>query len=122
MNNNDDLRKWQKLVEAYSTLHSKDTVQLEGPDPDADPNAEPADPVDKVCVDAPLLIRLMEFAREDAKDDEQLHKVAERCIALNKQVEGLTMEHYDQLTAALEPADPQYTEAPAEQDTSSENR
>ena len=39
---------------------------------------------DVVTVDVPLLIRLLEYAREDAKDDQDLHRVAERLINQSK--------------------------------------
>lgn len=52
------------------------------------------DSSDTVSVDIPLLIRLMEYAREDAKTDMDLHVVAENAISLNK---TLTMKEYKKL-------------------------
>jgi len=52
-------------------------------------------PSDKATVDIPLLIRIMEFAREDAKTDLDLHKVAENIIALSETGKTLTMNDYD---------------------------
>lgn len=43
----------------------------------------------------PLFIRLLEFAREDAKDDIILHEIAERACKLKKSV--LAMSDYDRL-------------------------
>jgi hypothetical protein len=54
-------------------------------------------PADKVTVDIPLLIRIMEFAREDAKTDLDLHKVTENAIALSEEGRTLTMDDYDAL-------------------------
>ena len=54
-------------------------------------------PADKVTVDIPLLIRIMEFAREDAKTDLDLHKVTENAIALSEEGKTLTMDDYDAL-------------------------
>lgn len=52
---------------------------------------------DKITVDVPLLIRLLEYAREDSKDDLDLHNVATRMIGLSEKGETLTMEHYAQI-------------------------
>lgn len=54
------------------------------------------DPVDTVTLDVPLLIRLMELAREDLKTDADLHDVVSRALELkNKGV--LTMQDYDKI-------------------------
>ena len=52
------------------------------------------DEVDKVTMDVPFLIRMLEYAREDAKDDMDLHDATERMIALSKNG-PLSMENYD---------------------------
>lgn len=55
---------------------------------------EEADTKDVVSMDIPLLIRVLEFIREDVKTDMDLHRVVENLIDLRN--EGvLTMEHYD---------------------------
>ena len=55
---------------------------------------EEVDRKDTVTVDIPLLIRLLELAREDIKTDMDLHRVVERIINIrNKGV--LTMDDYD---------------------------
>ena len=56
---------------------------------------EEEDVVDTVTVDIPLFIRLLEYSREDAQADVDLHDVAEKAIALNKEKEVLSMEDYD---------------------------
>ena len=50
--------------------------------------------VDIAQLSIPLLIRLMEFAREDAKDDMILHRVAERIQSSNR---VLDMDDYNSL-------------------------
>ena len=50
---------------------------------------------DVVKVDIPLLIRLLEYAREDAKTDMDLHNVTEMLIQLSETGDTLTMDHYD---------------------------
>lgn len=58
-------------------------------------------PTDTVKMDVPLLIRVMEFAREDAKTDMDLHAVAERLIELGKTGDTLTMQDYQDVVAAM---------------------
>jgi len=57
-------------------------------------------PQDSIAVDVPLFIRLLEYAREDAKDDMDLHKVTERIIALSSQGKTLSMSDYNQIVAS----------------------
>ena len=51
---------------------------------------------DKVTLDVPLLIRVMEYAKEDAETDMDLHVAAEKMIELGSG-RVLTMEDYDQI-------------------------
>lgn len=59
--------------------------------------SEIENPVDTVKMDIPLLIRIMEYAREDAKTDLELHDVAERLISLGKAGNTLSMRDYDKI-------------------------
>ena len=59
--------------------------------------AEEANPIDTVEMDVPLLIRALEYAREDAKDDMDLHKVVERMIAAAQSGEPLNMDDYNMI-------------------------
>jgi len=61
---------------------------------------EETNPTDKVSMDIPLLIRIMEYAREDAKTDMDLHNVAEKLIALSKEGLTLGMDSYDSIIAS----------------------
>jgi hypothetical protein len=54
-------------------------------------------PKDKITLDVPLFIRLLEYAREDAKTDMDLHNVAEKAIELSSTGNILTMTDYDQI-------------------------
>ena len=56
-------------------------------------------PSDKVTLDIPLFIRLLEYAREDAKTDMDLHNVAEKAISLSETGRTLTMNDYDSIVA-----------------------
>mgnify|MGYP001129260288 CR=1 FL=1 len=58
-------------------------------------------PKDKICVDVPLFIRLLEYAREDAKTDMDLHNVAENIIELSRGGETLGMQEYSLIVSGL---------------------
>lgn len=58
---------------------------------------EEFNPADKIVMDVPLFIRLLEYAREDAKTDMDLHNVAEKALALSTTGETLTMAQYDEI-------------------------
>ena len=76
-------------VSAHLADDSDDVKEAEG------------DTVDTVSLDVPLLLRVLEFARESVQDDMGLHDVAERMIAMSK--EGpLTMDDYDNIVGDVE--------------------
>lgn len=64
--------------------------------------------IDSVNLDVPLFIRLLEFAREDAKDDVDLHVITEN---INRILQGyeesgeqrsfLTMQDYDAIIEGM---------------------
>jgi hypothetical protein len=56
-------------------------------------------PIDTVSLDVPLLIRIMEYAKEDAQSDMDLHKVAENAIALSKEGKTLNMSDYSSIVS-----------------------
>jgi hypothetical protein len=60
---------------------------------------------DIIAVDVPLFIRLLEFAREDAGDDMDLHEVAERAIEAVKARGVLSMDDYKTLVPPKEELD-----------------
>jgi len=60
---------------------------------------EEENPVDIVSMDVPLFIRMLEFAREDASTDMDLHDLAQKAIKMSSEGEPLTMMHYDELVS-----------------------
>lgn len=56
--------------------------------------SEQVDKKDTITLDIPLLIRVLELAREDVKSDAELHKVVERLIDIRNKG-TLTMDDYD---------------------------
>lgn len=77
--------------------------------------AEAVDKEDTITFDIPLLIRMFEFAREDAKTDMDLHKVTEKLISIRNRG-TLTMADYDFVVKLKEELDwdTQLAESPKE--------
>ncbi len=59
-------------------------------------------PRDIITVDVPLFIRLLEYAREDAQTDMDLHDVAENIISLAASGKTLTMDDYSSIVGSQE--------------------
>jgi hypothetical protein len=72
---------------------------IEGGDDMGDDFGGDENPEDAVAMDVPLLIRILEWAHEDAKSDVELHKVTENLVTMSAEGRTLTMEDYD---AAIE--------------------
>lgn len=58
---------------------------------------ENEDPIDTIAIDVPLFIRLLEYAREDAETDMDLHNLTEKAIKQTKIRGVLSMEDYNEL-------------------------
>lgn len=54
--------------------------------------------IDKITVDVPLFIRMLEYAKEDAKTDMDLHRVTENILKLLEEKECLCMKDYETIT------------------------
>ena len=66
-------------------------------------------PMDKVTMDIPLLLRIMEYSKEDAKTDMDLHRVVEKLVELSGSGQTLNMNHYNDIVNDVHEGD-----APAE--------
>ncbi len=54
--------------------------------------------IETITMDIPLFIRALEFAREDAIDDEALHRFTEKAIELSRSCDKpLMMDIYNKL-------------------------
>lgn len=88
------MRRQKLLDRAYRKLKP---IRIAGPDLHRGhhgPRNEEVDKKDTVTMDIPLLIRMLELAREDLKTDMDLHRVVEKLIDIrNKGI--LTMDDYD---------------------------
>ena len=67
--------------------------------PNCVPVKEEDNPIDVIKLDVPLFIRLLEYAREDAKSDADLHHVTDQLIELAAAGEVLTMDQYNAIMA-----------------------
>jgi hypothetical protein len=61
------------------------------------PIQEQEDPIDTIVMDVPLFLCLLEYSKEDAEDDINLHNLTEKAIASTKQQGILSMDDYENL-------------------------
>ena len=59
-------------------------------------------PKDIVKLDVPLLLCILEFAREDASSDEELHKIASNIVELSSVAGVLGMIDYEAILGGEE--------------------
>jgi len=52
---------------------------------------------DSICLDVPLMIRLLEYTRESVRSDIELHYVAERLVELSEYGDVLDMASYEDI-------------------------
>ena len=67
--------------------------------------AQEEDPVDTITMDVPLFLRMLEYSREDAAEDMDLHDVTEKAISLGKERGILQMEDYNEIIGGAEEID-----------------
>jgi len=67
--------------------------------------AKEEDVVDTITMDVPLFIRMLEYSREDAQKDLDLHDVTEKANKLGKERGILSMEDYNEIVGAAEEID-----------------
>lgn len=64
--------------------------------------AKEEDKVDTITMDIPLFLRMLEYSREDASQDMDLHDVTEKANTLGKEKGILSMEDYEEIVGAAE--------------------
>lgn len=52
--------------------------------------------IDVIKLDVPVFLRLLELAREDVKDDRDLHDMAQKIVAISQE-RVVTMDDYDEI-------------------------
>ncbi len=78
------------------------TQQIEESEP-MDQNIKPSEPnpEDRITMDVPLLLRVMEYAKEDAKTDMDLHRVADNLVKLSAGGQTLDMSNYNHIVGGM---------------------
>lgn len=74
---------------------------------DVEPDPTPKqqfNPSDRVTMDIPLLLRIMEYSKEDAKTDMDLHHVVERLVDLSQNGQTLSMSNYNTIVGTVSEA------------------
>ena len=64
--------------------------------------AKKEDAVDTITMDIPLFLRMLEYSKEDASQDMDLHDVTEKANKLGKERGILSMEDYEEIVGAAE--------------------
>jgi hypothetical protein len=64
--------------------------------------AKKEDAVDTITMDIPLFLRMLEYSREDASQDMDLHDITEKANKLGKERGILQMDDYDEIVGAAE--------------------
>jgi len=64
--------------------------------------AKEEDKVDTITMDVPLFLRMLEYSREDAEQDLDLHDVTEKANVLGKEKGILSMDDYTEIVGAAE--------------------
>lgn len=89
---------FKKLDDEGRRLTTDPRIQEQG----VDENLRTENRPDTITVDVPLLIRLLEYAKEDAQTDMDLHNVAEKLIQFSQNGDTLTMDNYDAIVGEQE--------------------
>lgn len=90
---------YKRIMHTITEEHFDEKPSENGSKTNTDVECENEEDVIKTNV--PLMIRLLEYAREDAKKDADLHIVAEKLIELSEEGKVLTMEHYPEIMKAV---------------------
>ena len=86
----------QKIKEFFSKPMEAVTAAYE---------AKEEDKVDTITMDIPLFLRMLEYSREDASEDMDLHDVTEKANVLGKEKGILSMEDYEEIVGTAEEID-----------------
>ena len=91
-----------ETVQPKSYLESLNETVTEDVDVENFSVEEPEEnPVDVIRMDVPLFMRCLEFSREDAQGDVDLHHLVEKAVELSKDGKTLTMDNYDELAGGV---------------------
>lgn len=65
--------------------------------------------IDVIRIDVPAFLRLLELAKEDVKDDANLHFITQSVTEISKE-KVVTMDDYEDIVATMKPEDEAITE------------
>jgi hypothetical protein len=100
----DDYNFTKQQFEKLKASHGKSEKEINKKFQDMN-EAKEEDVVDTITMDVPLFLRMLEYSKEDAAEDMDLHDVTEKAIALNKSKEYLSMEDYNEIVGAAKEID-----------------
>jgi hypothetical protein len=99
-----------RIFDIFAKHDSIQEDQAPKPQPaENQPEDKPANPTDTVTMDVPLLLRIMEYSKEDAQSDMDLHHVVEKLVSLSSTGQPLSMDNYNDVVGGVQEGD-----APAE--------
>jgi hypothetical protein len=81
----------------YAIMQALRTTNFQGIN-----EAKEEDAVDTITMDIPLFLRMLEYSREDAEQDLDLHDVTEKANKLGKERGILQMDDYEEIVGAAE--------------------
>jgi hypothetical protein len=94
--------KKQELKELVRNVLTKEPETINSKQFISEREDEKNNPEDTINMDVPLFIRMLEYAREDASTDIDLHDVAKKAIGLSSEGNVLTMDDYDTIIGEIE--------------------
>jgi hypothetical protein len=97
----DDYNFTKQQFEKLKASHGKSEKEISKKFQDMN-EAKKEDAVDTITMDIPLFIRILEYSREDAAEDMDLHDITEKAISLGKERGILQMDDYDEIVGAAE--------------------
>lgn len=92
----------RKIADQIAARYNKLKENTKNPSRKLTTEQEEEDPVDTITMDIPLFLRMLEYSREDASQDMDLHDVTEKANELGKEKGTLTMEDYDLIVGDTE--------------------
>jgi len=89
--------KIREMVRTALTIPKQEEINSEAYLSSRKQMKEAFNPTDTIKMDVPLFLRMLEYAREDAKTDLDLHDIAERLISIGRSGNTLSMRDYDRI-------------------------
>lgn len=91
-----------RVQDIFSDPPQAKTVSVPRVSASLTPKTEAVNPTDRVTMDVPLLLRIMEYSKEDAKTDMDLHHVVEKLVELSANGQALNMDNYNDIVGSVQ--------------------